>query len=513
MIEAATPVARSRRPIIAASTMLATLLYTVDMTIANVALPQIQGGLQSTQDQVLWVLTSYIVASAIFTPLTGTLAARFGGRLVLLGSVSGFTLFSMLCGLATSLPELVFFRVLQGICGAALVPISQSVLLSVYSREDHGHAFSIWSMGVLVGPVLGPTLGGYLTDSFSWRWVFYVNVPVGALAFIGIASSIPRDAGMRQQTPFDLFGYTLLAFGLGFLQLFADRGSGEGWFESLEILAEAGLAGVLLYMFVAHSLTARHPFFEPALFRDRNFVAAIGVMLLVGLMFVSSTALVPTFLQKLQGYPVITSGELMVTRGLGMMVAMIAGGRLVRFVDPRILMASAAVIMGVAMWPLAHISLDTTARTIAVASFFQGAGLGLTFLPVNVAAFASLAPHLRTEGTVFLTLARNLGSAIGVSIVGALLTGLTAANQSRLVEFFSSLDGERWRIMENLFPGHAAEVTMNEISRQAAAIAFGNVFWIMMVATALLLPLILLLGRPRAAEAKAAEPADLEQLT
>jgi DHA2 family multidrug resistance protein len=509
--QVALSVADPRRPIIAASTMLATLLYTVDMTIANVALPQIQGGLQATQDQVLWVLTSYIVTSAIVTPLTGFLAARFGGRLVLLGSVAGFTLFSMLCGLATSLPELVLFRVLQGVSGAALVPISQSVLLSVYAREEHGHAFAIWSMGVLVGPVLGPTLGGYLTETWSWRWVFYVNVPVGILALIGIASSIPRETGLRR-TSFDIFGYALLALGLGFLQLFADRGSGQGWFESSEILAEAGAAVLLLYMFVAHSLTARHAFFEPALFRDRNFVAAVGIMLVVGLMFISSTALVPTFLQRLQGYPVLTSGEIMVTRGLGMMAAMVIGGRLVRRIDPRILMAGATVLMFTAMWPLAHISLDTTATTIAVASFFQGAGMGMTFLPVNVVAFASLAPELRTDGTVFLTLARNLGSAVGVSIVGAELADYTAANQSRLVEFFSSFDVERWRVMESLFPGHAAEVTMSEISRQATVLAFDNVFWIMMAATIALLPLILLCGSPQANKPKPADPADVEQL-
>jgi DHA2 family multidrug resistance protein len=511
MIEPGRIPADPRRPLIAASTMLATLLYTVDMTIANVALPQIQGGLQATQDQVLWVLTSYIVASAIVTPVTGLLAARFGGRLVLLASVAGFTLCSALCGLATSLPELVLFRVLQGISGAALVPISQSVLLSSYSREEHGHAFALWSMGVMVGPVLGPTLGGYLTETWSWRWVFYVNVPVGILAMIGIATSIPRAAG-RRRVSFDALGYALLALGLGLLQLFVDRGSGEGWFESREILIEAGLAAIFLYMFVAHSFTTRHAFIEPALFRDRNFTAAIVVMLLVGMMFISSTALVPTFLQKLQGYPVITSGELMVTRGIGMMISMIIGGRIVRRIDPRILMGVAAITMCAAMYPLAHISLDTTGLTIALTSFFQGAGMGLTFLSVNVAAFSSLAPELRTEGTVFLTLARNLGSAVGVSIVGVQLTTYTAANQSRLVEFFSSLEIERWRVMQDLFPGHEAEVAMNEISRQAAVLAFGNVFWTMMLTTALLLPVIFLFKRLHAAPAPPPESGDVEQL-
>jgi DHA2 family multidrug resistance protein len=482
---------RPHRVMISVSTTLATLLYTVDMTIANVALPQIRGSLQATQDQVFWVLTSYIVASAIVTPLTTFLAARFGSRRILTFSVVGFTLCSMLCGLATSLPELVVFRTLQGVTGAALVPISQSVLLSAYSREEHGHALALWSMGVMVGPVLGPTLGGYLTEYWSWRWVFYVNVPVGVFAAIGIASSIPREAG-RQKANFDGLGYGLLALGLGLLQLFVDRGAGKGWFESQEILLEAGLAALFLYMFVAHSLTTRHPFIEPALFRDRNFTAALIVMLLVGLMFVSSTALLPTYLQQIQGYPVLSSGELMVWRGIGMMTSMVLGGRIVYYLGPRIVMMLASLGLAASMWPLAHISLDTTAMTIGTTSFLQGAAMGLTFLPLNIVAFGSLDPALRTEGTVLLTLARNLGSAVGVSAVAALLSDISAANQSRLVEYFSSLDLERWRALEALVPGYETEVAMDEISRQSAVLAFGNVFYVMMLAALLLIPLILL---------------------
>ncbi|MGH8313677.1 MAG: MDR family MFS transporter [Steroidobacterales bacterium] len=487
---------RSRQTLIAISTTLATLLYTVDITIANVALPQIRGSLQATQDQVFWVLTSYIVASAIVTPLTTFLAARFGSRRVLTASVVGFTACSMLCGLATSLPELVIFRTLQGISGAALVPISQSVLLGAYAREDHGRAFAIWSLGVMVGPVVGPTLGGYLTDMWSWRWVFYVNVPVGALAALGIAAAIPRDSG-RSQVNFDLFGYVLLALGLGALQLFMDRGADKGWFESGEILLEAGLAFLFAYLFIAHSATTRHPFIEPALLRDRNFVAAILVMLMIGLMFISSTALVPTYLQQIQGYPVLSSGELMVWRGVGMMIATIAGGRLVNRVGPRNMMITAALLLAASMWPLAHISLDTTANTIASTSFFQGAALGLTFLPVNVAAFASLEPRLRTEGTVILTLARNLGSAVGVSVVAAQISELTAYNQSRLVEYFSALDWERWRIVQAVAPGHEADVANAVIGQQSAVIAFGNVFYLMMIAALALIPLVLLFRTPK----------------
>lgn len=499
----------SRRTMISVSTTLATLLYTVDMTIANVALPQIRGSLQATQDQVFWVLTSYIVASAIVTPLTTFLAARFGSRRVLITSVVGFTLFSMLCGLATSLPELVAFRTLQGVSGAALVPISQSVLLGAYSREEHGRAFVIWSMGVMVGPVIGPTLGGYLTETWSWRWVFYVNVPVGILATLGIASAIPKDIG-RRAANFDLFGYVLLALGLGALQLFMDRGADKGWFESGEILLESGLAALFFYLFVAHSATRSHPFIEPALLRDRNFAAAIFVMLVVGLMFVSSTALVPTYLQQIQGYPVISSGELMVWRGIGMMAAMIIGGRIVNRVGPRNLMIVASLLLAASLWPLAHISLDTTATTIGVTSFFQGAAMGLIFLPVNVAAFSTLEAKLRTEGTVILTLARNLGSAVGVSLVAAQVSDIAARNQSRLVELLSPFDSARWRVLQALVPGHEAEVAINEVSRQATVLAFGNVFYLMMLTALLLIPLVLIFRTPRqlAISPSAAESAD-----
>ena len=407
--------APANRGLIAASTMLATLLYTVDMTIANVALPQIQGGLQATRDQVFWVLTSYIIASAIVTPLTGFLAARFGGRMVLLFSVIGFTLFSdavrprdFAAG-ARAVPHIAGCD-RRGPCPDLSIGAAQRLRTQGSRPRDrdlvHGR----------------PGGAGARTDTR--------RLPDGdAELALGVLRqragrhprrhrhrefAIPRESGRRPAT-FDLFGYVLLALGLGLLQLFVDRGSSQGWFESREILIETGLAIVFLYMFIAHSFTTRHPFLEPALFRDRNFVATSGIMLMVGLLFISTTALLPSYLQQVQGYPVITSGELMVWRGIGMMIAMVVGGRVVRWIDPRILIGSAGAILGLSLWPLAHISLDTTAMTIGVTSFFQGAGMGLTFLSVNVAAFTTLAPELRTEGTVFLTLARNLGSAIGVS--------------------------------------------------------------------------------------------------
>ncbi|MBP6761853.1 MAG: DHA2 family efflux MFS transporter permease subunit, partial [Thauera sp.] len=287
--------------------MLATVIQALDMTIANVALPHMQGTMGATQDQISWVLTSYIVASAIFMPLTGFVTARWGRKRVFMWSIVGFTLASMLCGAAQSLPEIVGFRLLQGIFGASLVPLSQAVLLDTYPPEGHGKAMAMWGVGVMVGPILGPTLGGWLTEYYSWRWVFYINLPLGLLAWIGIAAFVretPRDHKRR----FDLLGFALLSLSIGALQMLLDRGQLLDWFASLEIIIEALLAGFALYLFVVHIFTHDQPFIEPGLFKDRNFSVGLVMIFVVGLILLTTMALLPPFLQSLLGYPVIDVG-------------------------------------------------------------------------------------------------------------------------------------------------------------------------------------------------------------
>ena len=290
--------------------ILATLMQALDTTIANVALPYMQGSVSASQDQIDWVLTSYIVAAAIMTPPTGFLAGRFGLKRLFLISVSGFTIASMLCGMAQSLTQIVLFRVLQGAFGAALVPLSQSVLFSIYPKERQGFAMALFGVGVMVGPVLGPVLGGWLTENYSWRYVFYINLPIGILGLIGMTAFLP-DTPRRVGEKLDWFGFGTLSLSIGALQVMLDRGEIKDWFGSGEIVIEAIIAASAFYLFVVHTLTAKKPFVRPELFRDRNFAAGVVFVSIVGLTYYSSLALQPPFLQELMNYPVVTAGLVM----------------------------------------------------------------------------------------------------------------------------------------------------------------------------------------------------------
>ncbi len=484
--------ATPERGLLVASSMLASLLYTVDTTIANIALPHMQGSLQATQDQIAWVLTSYIVVSAIATPLAGFLGARYGLRRILAVSIAGFTLTSMLCGFATTLDQMVVFRSLQGAMGAALVPLSQVALLNAFPSELHGRATALWGMGVVVGPIIGPTLGGYLTEYFGWQWVFFVNIPVGVFALLGILASIPREHGDRSRR-FDGLGFTLLALSIGLFQLMLDRGHGRDWFDSPEIVAEATLAVVLFYMFVVHSNTTRNPFFDTRLLRDLNLSISVGMMLFIGIAILAPTVLLPPFLQQLQGYPVLDAGWLMATRGMSAFAAMALAGRLVGRVDPRLMMAAGLAVMGVAMWLMGGFNLDTPWQSVAAANLLLGLGMPPIFVPMSVVAYATLPQSLRAEAGALLTLVRNLGSSIGVSAAVALLARYTQMNQSYLVERLSVFDAPRWEPYASVAGDNAGGVVMREIGRQAAAIAYANDFHIMALAMFAAIPLAMLI--------------------
>jgi DHA2 family multidrug resistance protein len=318
--------------------MVATLMQALDSTIANVALPYMQGSLAATSDEITWVLTSYITAAAIMTAPVGWLAARFGRKNLFVLCLIGFTVASMLCGAAGSLPEMVLFRLLQGVFGAALVPLSQAVMLDIYPPEQRGSAMAIWGMGVMIGPILGPTLGGYLTELYNWRYVFYVNLPFGVLATLGLLFLMPR-AERQSELRFDWLGFGVLALGIGALQLMLDRGETQDWFGSTEIIVYAVLAGVGFYLFIVHMLTAPSPFIPLRIFADRNFSAGLAVMFAVGMVLLATSALIAPWLQNLGGYPVETAGLIMAPRGVGTMAAMMLAGRLSNRVDPRKLMA------------------------------------------------------------------------------------------------------------------------------------------------------------------------------
>ena len=484
------------RRLITVSIMMATVMQVLDMTIANVSLPHMQGNLSATQEQIAWVLTSYIVASAIMTPPIGYLAGRFGRKRFFAWTVVGFTISSMLCGAATSLEELVFFRMLQGAFGAGLVPLSQAVLLDVYPQERHGSAMAIWGIGVMIGPIMGPTLGGYLTEYHSWRWIFYINVPFGIMAFLGILSFVPETVKDRER-PFDWFGFALLSLAIGALQLMLDRGQSKDWFSSTEIIIDASLAVLFTYMFLVHMFTARRPFIEPGLFRDRNLAVGLCMIFLISMILLSTITLLPPFLQNLKGYPVITTGLVLSPRGVGTMVSMITVGIISGRVDTRKVILTGMVLTLISLYEMTLFNLDTSTWTLVHTGFVQGLGIGLIFVPLSTIAFTTLSAHFRTEGAAMFSLMRNLGSSIGISILVTMVGHEAQVNHAVLSEHVNLFNPalSHSELLAN--PTTTLMMLNGEVNRQAAAIAYLDDFRAMMFITMLVVPLVFLLRKPR----------------
>src|ERR1700681_4020615 len=422
------------RAMITATVMLATLMQALDTTIANVALPYMQGSLSATSDQINWVLTSYIVAAAIITPATGWLEARFGRKPLFLTAVIGFIVTSMLCGAAVSLGQIVVFRLLQGIFGAPLVPLSQAVLLDAYPPEQQGQAMAVFGLGVMLGPILGPTLGGWLTDSYSWRWVFYVNVPFGVLCGLVVLLFLARRAARPMAGRLDWLGFATLSLGIVALELFLDRGERLDWFASREIQLEAALCVLGCYLFTVHTLSVRDPFIDPALFRDRNFVIGIILIFIVGVVLLATLAMLTPYLERLMNYPVLTAGLVLAPRGLGTMLAMVIAGQLLRHIDPRPLIAVGLGITGLALYLMTGFTPDVSQGTLIRTGLVQGFGIGCVFVPLGTVAFGTLPPALRTQGTGLFNLMRNIGASIGISMMGYLLVRNSAVTQAGLVE-------------------------------------------------------------------------------
>ena len=485
--------------------MLATVMNSLDTTIANVALPHMAGSVSASQDQITWVLTSYIIAAAIMTPLSGWLSVRVGRKVTFLVSIAGFTLASMACGLANSLPEIVVFRLLQGLCGAALIPLSQAVVLDIYPPSQVGQVMAIWGAGAILGPIFGPVLGGWLTDNFSWRWVFFINLPIGILAFSAVWMFMHSDRGQKTR-PFDFLGFGALAVFIAGLQMMLDRGPTEDWFSSTEIWVELVCAIIGLWVFLAHTLTAKHPFFDRALALDRNFVACNLFGFFIGLFLFSTMALLPPVMQGLMGYSVFGAGLVMMPRGLGSFAAMFVLGRLVGRVDTRLILITGLGLCSIALWQMTHFDLAMDSRPFVVSGVIQGLGIGLLFVPLSVTAFATLTPALRAEGTAVYTLIRNLGSSVGISIMQALDTQQTAVAHADMAGAISPGNP----VQSGLLPpgglggpggGSALDVLNGEITRQAAMVALIDVFKLMLILTFAIAPLLLIMQRPRTAPA------------
>jgi DHA2 family multidrug resistance protein len=495
------------RGALTACVILATLMQALDTTIANVALPYMQGSVSASQDQIAWVLTSYIVAAAIMTPPTGFLAGRFGLKNLFLVAIAGFTVASMLCGMAQSLTQIVLFRVLQGAFGASLVPLSQTVLLGSYPRERQGFAMALFGIGVMIGPVLGPVLGGWLTENYSWRWVFYINLPIGILDLIGIMIFLPespRDSSAK----LDWFGFGTLSVAIGALQIMLDRGEQKDWFGSGEIIIEGVIAASAFYLFLVHTFTADKPFVRPSMFRDRNFTAGVLFISIVGLTYYASMALQPPYLQELMDYPVVTAGLVMGPRGIGTMASMLIVGRLVGRTDTRILLFIGLCLTAWSFNAMTGWTPDVSQEAIIGVTMVQGFGLGFLFVPLSAATLSTLPLAERAEGAGLFSLSRNIGSSVGISIVNALLVQNTQANHAAIVPsvnavnrgFENPLVANAWNPLTAA--GRAALDAV--ITRQAQIIAYIDDYKLLMIAALAVIPLLIVFKKPSGP--RAAEP-------
>jgi DHA2 family multidrug resistance protein len=467
------------------SIMLANIMQGLDTTIANVALPHIRGSLSASLDQISWVLTSYIVAAAITMPLTGWLAGRFGIKYIFILSVGGFTLASALCGSATNLTELVVYRGLQGIFGAGLIPLSQATLLQINPPERHGQAMAVFGVGTLLGPICGPVLGGWLTYDYNWRWVFYINLPVGLIAGIG-ALIFMREARHARREPFDFMGFATFSLAIGALQMLLDRGELKDWFGSTEIWVEATISGVALYLFIVHTATATdRSFLNRDLLSNLNFAAGTVLMFMVGLIMNGTLALLPTMLQDLMNYPVLTTGLVTAPRGVGSMIAMFVVARMIDRVDNRLIILFGLLLSAVSMWQMTQFSLYMGMEPVIVSGLVQGFGLGCTFVPLNTIALSNLPRHIMTQGTALRSLMRNLGGSVGISILEARLTENIQTVHSRLVE---QLRPDNPLAQAPHLPAPfsltdpAGIAALNaEVTRQASMVAYINDFALMMI--------------------------------
>lgn len=486
-----------RRALIAGSTMLAAIMTTLDSTIANVALPHIQSTLAASPEQIIWVVTSYVVAQAIATPLAGWLATRFGRRIVMAGSIAMFTVASGACGLAATLPALVVFRFIQGIFGASTVPLSQATLLDIYPPEEYGKAMAYFGVGSMLGGVAGPLVGGVLTEYMSWRWIFLINVPVGMLASTALYVFQPESRTHRSR--FDLFGFAALSIALASVQLMIDRGAMLDWFESTEVCAEGAVAAVAFYIFVVHIATARDPYIKPALFKNRNFVIGVLVATGLGVLVFGALPIFGTMLQTMLGYPVLLAGMMMAPRSAGTAVSMFISGKLMGKIDARLVLFIGIGITAVAFWQLSGMSLETGIGLVLSSGFILGMGAGMLFVPLSTMAFTTLPSALRNEGTAMVALFRFVGTSAGVTLMQAQILRNAAAVQTRLSEGLRPGNPVTDFALPNLDFNRLDSIgpLYGQMVRQATMVGYVDIYWAMYLLSMALLPLAFLMKQPR----------------
>lgn len=488
-----------RRRLITLVIMAATMIVVVDTTIANVALPNMQAALGANPESIAWVLTSYILATAIAMPTTGFLSDKVGRRNLFTVAIIGFTISSALCGIAASLPAMIAFRFAQGLFGAFLMPMSQAIMYDINPPENHAQAMTIWGMVIMVGPIMGPVLGGWLTDNFNWRWVFFINVPIGIPAMIGAWMLL--DNGQPSERRFDWTGFGLLAVGLCSLQIMLDRGSQLDWFDAPETWIELAIAVAGIWMFGVHTAKSHDTLLPKVLFSDRNFLTALAAIAVVGGILVAGAALVAPMLQRLFGYPVLNAGLLTAPRGAGTMIGMLIAGRLARKVDPRATILVGVSLVAISLGMMTGFDLEMDSGPIIWSGWVQGLGLGLTVLPMNLLALTTLSSKLRTEAASLYNLMRSIGGSVAISITTSLIATNVQVSHSDLGKHVSNTSAPflNGGYLEQVgFQGKAIMRLIDaEVNRQALMIAYLDVYWAMMWAALAVIPLVLFMRGSR----------------
>lgn len=488
-----------RRAMILFSITLSQTLYGMTFLMVAVVLPQIQGSLSATQDQISWVVTLNILATAIMTPMAGWLSAKFGWRNVMLFCLTGFTTVTVLCGTAESLESLVFYRVLQGGLGAPITPIGNAVILDVYPKRQHGTATAIYGMGVVVGPIFGPVFGGALSEVYDWRSTFWFIVPICIVA-LGVLWLYLSDGGKEKDARFDWTGFLALSLAVTCLQLMLDRGNRADWFDSREIVLEAALGGVAFYVFVVHSLTVRRPFLNPRHLRDRNYSLGLIIVFIYGMLNYTPMVLLPPMLKGLMDYPDSIIGFLIACRGAGAVVGFFLAIWIGK-IDPRVGLTLGFLLQAFSGALMMRFDINVTNAEIAVTSLLQGVSVGLIWVPLIVATFATLDRRFLSESTAVLHLLRNLGSSIFIAASVTLLIRTGQSSHAHLTEFITpfneTLDLPNVPSLWNLDSITGLAAMGSEIDRQAAMIGYLNAFGLFTLASLAVLPLILLVRVPK----------------
>lgn len=493
----------SQRILITIAVMLVAIIEVLDMTIVNVALPPMMGSLSANSDQITWVMTSYIVSAAIFMPLTGFLVNYMGRKRLLLLNIIGFLIASVLCGLSVNLVQMVIFRTLQGIFGASLVPLSQLILNNSYVPEKRGQAMAIWGMGIMAAPVLGPTLGGYITDTLNWRWIFYINVPVCLLAFMLCLQVITESPIKKQKI--DWLGMFLMATGIGCLQIFLDRGNSENWFESTQIVLYSVIMVVCLTTFIIRGLRKTDNIINLKVFANRNFALSFTIILTYCASFFGIIALQSLMLENLMGYPTITAGELMAPRGLASFISMAAVANLITRIDPRKIIAVGLILSIIGTYAMTSFSLESSTGFIIWTSAIQGFGMGMFFVPLSTIAFSSLAKKDIAEASGLFSFGRSLGQSIGISIYSTILSRENQINWNHLVGYINeyNVSFQIWQAkIQHLLPENAMyQLLAGLISKQAGMIAFIDCYWMATLTIFVTLLLLFFMARPKVVSA------------